>query len=86
MTIANNIKSTLPESLTAKEYLKHVEERFRSADKSLARALMAELTTMKYDRSQSMQQHVLDLTNIAARLKTLGMTEEDSFLVQFILN
>ncbi|KAG8365801.1 hypothetical protein BUALT_Bualt17G0009600 [Buddleja alternifolia] len=52
MTIANNIKTTLPESVTAKEHLKLVEERFRSA----------------------------------ARLKSLGMTVDDSFLVQFILN
>ena len=86
MTIANNIKSTLPESVTALEYLKLMEEHFRSADKSLAGTLMAELTTMKYDGSRSMQQHVLDMTNIAARLKTLGMTVDDSFLVQFILN
>ena len=86
MTIANNIKSTLPESVTALEYLKLVEERFRSADKSLAGTLMAELTTMKYDGSRSMQQHVLDMTNIVVRLKTLGMTVDDSFLVQFILN
>ena len=86
MTIANNIKSTLPESVTALEYLKLVEECFRSADKSLAETLMAELTTMKYDGSHSMQQHVLDMTNIAVRLKTLGMTVDDSFLVQFILN
>ena len=86
ITIANNIKTTLPESVTALEYLKLVEERFRSADKSLAGTLMAELTTMKYDGSRSMQQHVLDMTNIAARLKTLGMTVDDSFLVQFILN
>ena len=49
MTIANNIKSTLPESVTALEYLKLVEEHFRFADKSLAGTLMAELTTMKYD-------------------------------------
>ena len=86
MTIANNIKSTLPESVTTLEYLKLVEERFRSADKSLAGTLMAELTTMKYDGSRSIQQHVLDMTNIAVRLKTLGMTVDDSFLVQFILN
>ena len=71
MTIANNIKSTLLESVTALEYLKLVEERFRSIDKSLAGTLMAELTTMKYDGSRSMQQHVLDMTNIVARLKTL---------------
>ncbi|KAG8383007.1 hypothetical protein BUALT_Bualt05G0139100 [Buddleja alternifolia] len=86
MTIANNIKTTLPESVTAKEYLKLVEERFRSADKSLAGTLMAELTTMKYARSRSMQQHVLEMTNTAARLKSLDMTVDDSFLMQFILN
>ena len=86
ITIANNIKSTLSESVTGLEYLKLVEERFHSTDKSLAGTLMAELTTMKYDGSRSMQQHVLDMTNIAARLKTLGMTMDDSFLVQFILN
>ena len=55
MTIANNIKPTLPESVTALEYLKLIEEHFHSADKSLAGTLMAELTTMKYDGSRSMQ-------------------------------
>ena len=63
-----------------------MEERFHSADKSLTGTLMDELTTIKYDGSRSMQQHVLDMTNIAARLKTLGITVDDSFLVQFILN
>ena len=36
MSIVNNIKSTLPERDTAKEFFKIVEERFHSADKSLA--------------------------------------------------
>ncbi|KAG8377675.1 hypothetical protein BUALT_Bualt08G0057500 [Buddleja alternifolia] len=76
----------LKQSVTAKEYLKLVEERFRSADKSLAGTLMAELTTMKYDGSRSMQQHVLEMTNTAARLKSLVLTVDDSFLGQFILN
>ena len=56
-----------------------MEERFRYADKSLAGTLMAELMIMKYDGSRSMQQHVLDMTNIAARLKTLGMIVDESF-------
>ena len=47
---------------------------------------MAYLTTMKYDRLRSMQQHILDMTNFAAILMTLGMKVDDSFLVQFILN
>ena len=86
MTIASSIKSTLPERVIAKEYLKLVEECFRSADKSLTGTLMAKFTTMKYDGSLSMQQHILDMTNITARLMTLGMKDDDSFLVQFIMN
>ncbi|XP_074556836.1 uncharacterized protein LOC141819121 [Curcuma longa] len=86
MTIANNIKTTIPQTENAKEYLKFVEERFRSADKSLAGTLMAQLTTIKFDGSCSMQEHTIEMTNIVARLKSLGMAVDDSFLVQFILN
>nr|XP_016515975.1 PREDICTED: uncharacterized protein LOC107832627 [Nicotiana tabacum] len=86
MNIANNIKSTIPQKESAREYLKFVEERFRSADKSLTGTLMAELTTMKFDGSHSMQNHIIEMTNIATRLQTLGMKVDDSFLVQFILN
>nr|GEU55926.1 hypothetical protein [Tanacetum cinerariifolium] len=55
----------------AQDFLKLVEEKFRYADKVLAGTLMAQLTPMKFDGSKSMQQHVLDMTNTAARLKTL---------------
>nr|GEX97440.1 hypothetical protein [Tanacetum cinerariifolium] len=41
---------------------------------------MVELTTMKFDVSKSMQQYFIDITNTAARLKTLGMHVDDSFL------
>ena len=49
MTIANNIKTSLPQTEFALEFLKSVEERFKRADKSLEGTLMVELTTMKYD-------------------------------------
>nr|XP_016514639.1 PREDICTED: uncharacterized protein LOC107831391 [Nicotiana tabacum] len=86
MNIANNIKSTIPQTESAREYLKFVEERFHSTDKSLAGTLMAKLTTMKFDGSRSMQNDIIEMTNIAARLQTLGMKVDNSFLVQFILN
>ncbi|XP_057964028.1 uncharacterized protein LOC131155117 [Malania oleifera] len=73
MCKANNIKSTLPQLDNAKEYLKAVEDKFHSADKSLAGRLMAELTTMKFDGRKGMNEHVLEMSNLAARLNTLGM-------------
>ncbi|KAL3624762.1 hypothetical protein CASFOL_031430 [Castilleja foliolosa] len=86
MTIASNIKSTLPPTENAKDFIKLVGERSQTADKSLAGTLMATLTTIKFDGSRSMYEHVMEMTNIAARLKSLEMKVDDSFLVQFVLN
>ena len=41
---------------------------------------------MKFDGSYTMYEHVIEMTNIAARLKTLRMTMNENFLVPFILN
>jgi len=86
MSIANNIKSALPKTESATEFMKFVEERSQTADKSLVGTLMSTLTTMKFDGSRTMHEHVIEMTNIAARLKSLGMVVDESFLVQFILN
>ena len=61
-------------------------ERSQTADKSLARTLMSTLTTMKFDGLRTMHEHVIKMTNIATILETLGMTVNEIFLVQFILN
>ena len=47
---------------------------------------MAKLTTMKFDGMRGIQEHVLEMTNLTAQLKTLGMNVDEFFLVQFILN
>ena len=86
MSIASNIKSTLPKTDDAKEFMKFVEKRSQTADKSLVGTLMSMLTTMKFDGSRTMHEHVIEMTNIAIRLKSLGMTVDEGFLVQFILN
>ncbi|XP_063941162.1 uncharacterized protein LOC135149392 [Daucus carota subsp. sativus] len=43
MVVDTNIKSSLPTTDNAKEYLKNIEERFKTADKSLAGKLMTDL-------------------------------------------
>ena len=47
---------------------------------------MSTLTTMKFDGSRTMHEHVIEMTNFSTRLKSLGMEVDESFLVQFILN
>ena len=74
LTTAANIKSSILESEvgTAREYLSIVTERFKIADKAVAGKLMPELTTSRYDGSKTMQKHVLDMTNLAAKLAKLA--------------
>ena len=50
-----------------------VGEYSQTADKSVVGTLMSTLTTMKFDGSRTMYEHVIEMINIAARLKTLGI-------------
>jgi len=86
MTIADSIKTTLLKIESVKNFMGLVGEHSQIADKSLARTLMSTLITMKFVGSRTMYEHVIKMTNIATRLKTLGMIVNENFLVQFILN
>jgi len=86
MSIASNIKSALSKTDSAKEFIKFVEERSQTADKSLARTLMSTLTTMKFDGSRTMHEHVIEMTNMTTRFKSLGMAVDENFLVHELHN
>ncbi|KAL5580933.1 hypothetical protein UlMin_013375 [Ulmus minor] len=47
---------------------------------------MVTLTTIKFDGSRNMHEHVIKMINIAARLKSLWMNVDENFLIQFIIN
>ena len=86
MTVVDNIKTTIPKTRNAKEFMELVEERSQIVDKSLVGTLMSTLTTIKFDGSCTMHEHVIEMTNITPRFKTLEMTVNGNFLIQFILN
>ncbi|KAL5825894.1 hypothetical protein ACOSQ3_021957 [Xanthoceras sorbifolium] len=86
ISVANNIKSTLPKTESAKEFMNFIEERSQTANKSLVGTLIGTLTTMKFDGSRTMYEHIIEMTNITTKLKSLGMNVDDNFLVQFIIN
>jgi len=73
MIVANNIKTTLPKIKSAKKFMWLVGERSQTADKFVAGTLMSTLATMKFDGSRTMYEHVIEMTNIVARFKTLGI-------------
>jgi len=66
--------------------MKFVEECSQINDKSLVGALMSTLITTKFDGSHCIHENVIEVTNIAVRLRSFGMAVDENFLVQFILN
>ncbi|KAI3458822.1 hypothetical protein Pfo_015485 [Paulownia fortunei] len=88
MTIAEHIRLIIPKIDSAKEFMKFIEDhsQFDFIDKSVVGTLMGTLTTMKFDGSHTMHEHVTQMTNIAARLGSMGLKVSDNFLVQFIIN
>jgi len=59
MTIANNIKLVLPKTESGTKFMKFVKECSQTADKFLVVTLMHTLTTMKFDGSRTMHEHVI---------------------------
>ncbi|XP_047174291.1 uncharacterized protein LOC124841951, partial [Vigna umbellata] len=88
MSMAENVKPSMPKKENAKEFMKLIKEYSQSniTDKSIVGTLMSELTTKKFDWSHPIHDHVTGMANIAARLKSMGIEVNESFLVQFIMN
>nr|KYP59697.1 hypothetical protein KK1_015136 [Cajanus cajan] len=47
---------------------------------------MKTLTTMKFDGSRTMHEHVIEMTNIVTRLKSFGMVVNENFLGNVLLS
>ncbi|KAL0740878.1 hypothetical protein Bca4012_082391 [Brassica carinata] len=88
LTMAESIKPSMPKTEKAREFIEQIKECSQSelADKSIVGSLMNELTTKKFDWSQPIHDHVTHMSNLAAKLTTLGMEVHEQFLVQFIMN
>jgi len=71
MSITSNIKSTLLKTKSVKEFMKFVKECFQNTNKSLVGTSVSALAIIKFDDSRTMHEHVIEMTNIAARLKSL---------------
>ena len=86
MIVANNLKSTLAMTKSDEEFKKLLEKKSQITNKLLASTLMRRLTTMKYDGSCTLQEHVLEITTLVVKLKNLGLNVDKYLLVQFTLN
>jgi hypothetical protein len=84
--VTKGIRGSIPECKKATEFMRAVEEQFVSSDKAFASTLMKKLSSKTFDKSRSMQEHIMEMRDMAAQLKSLEVDISESFLVHFILN
>ncbi|XP_016459201.1 uncharacterized protein LOC107782778 [Nicotiana tabacum] len=84
--ISQSIRGSITNSDNVKAYMKAIDEQFVSYNKALASTLMKRLSSMTFDRSRTVREHIMEMRDIAAKLKSLEMDMSESFLVHFILN
>ncbi|KAF7838710.1 Retrovirus-related Pol polyprotein from transposon TNT 1-94 [Senna tora] len=84
--IRASIRGSIPDKEKVKDYMQAIDEQFASSDKSLTSTLMAQLSSMKYTGTKAVREHIMQMRDIAAQLKSLDIEITDSFLVQLILN
>ncbi|XP_062153446.1 uncharacterized protein LOC133861673 [Alnus glutinosa] len=84
--IAKGIRGSIPECPKAKDFLKAVEAQFVSSTKAMASTLMKRLSSQAFDSSKGVREHIMEMRDIAAQLKSLEVEISESFLVHLVLN
>jgi hypothetical protein len=83
--ISEGIRGAILECETAVEYLEKVESQFTGSLKAYASSLIKMLVSEKYTGG-GVRDHILRMSNIAARLKPLDLAINDGFLIYLIFN
>jgi molybdopterin converting factor small subunit len=83
--ISEGIRGVIPEYETAMEYLEKMESQFTGSSKAYASSLIEMLISEKYI-SNGVRDHILRISNVAARLKPLDLAIKDGFLIYLIFN
>jgi hypothetical protein len=83
--ISKTIRGAIPDCTNAVEYLEKVESQFTGSSKVYVSTLIKRLTTKKYSRG-GVRNHILRMSNVAARLKPHDLAIKDGFLIYLIFN
>jgi hypothetical protein len=85
-SIKEAIRGGIPDSETVKEYLKKVESQFTDSSKTYASTIIKRLVTEKYSFGSGVREHILKMSNMTSKLKTMNMGLKDEFLVHLVMS
>jgi molybdopterin converting factor small subunit len=83
--ISEGIRGAIPDCETAVQYLEKVESQFTGSSKAYASSLIKRLIYEKYTGG-GVRDHILRMSNVAAKLKPLDLAIKDGFLIYLLFN
>jgi hypothetical protein len=83
-SIKEAIRGGISDCETAKECLKKVESQFTGSSKTYASTIIKKLVTEKYSFGSGVWEHILKMSNMTSKLKTMDIGLKDEFLVHLV--
>ncbi|RVW95035.1 hypothetical protein CK203_040059 [Vitis vinifera] len=84
--ISDGIRGSVDQHNNVKALLKAIDEQFVTSNKALTNTLIMKFSSIRLTDLSGVREHIMQMKDIAAQLKTLEVEMSDSFLVHFILN
>jgi hypothetical protein len=90
MLIKSSIKEAIRKGIsnceTTKEYLKKVKSQFIGSSMTYASIIIKRLVMKIYSFGNGVQEHILKMSNMTSKLKTIDMGLKDEFLVHLVMS
>ena len=90
MFIKTKISASICDSVNlhdnVKALLKAIDKQFMTSDKTLVNTLIRKFSSLRLTDMSGVQEHIMQMRDIAAQLKTLEVEMFNFFLVHYILN
>lgn len=83
---SKSIRGAIGDSISIKEFILPVEERFVQFDIAFASTLLKQLTSEAFGSSKVVRAHITKTRDLASELKALKIEISEPFLVYFILD
>ena len=74
-------RGSITESANAKKFLLDIEQVFAKNEKAETSALLRKLVGMKYTNKENIREYIMEMSNIAEKLKALKLQLSDDLLV-----
>ena len=85
-SISASICGSVEKHTNVQALLKAIDEQFITSDKALANTLIMKFSSLRLTNVKGVRDHIMEMRDIVAQLKTLEVDMSDTFLVHYILN